>query len=528
MKKQIKYIVYVASPIQSKAVKHAIDRIGGKPIEQASQLSEGFMIDHVLLGNLKLEFHLITDLTAITPHLRINPVDLLVYDERGSDAIDAREALLKIQRDFQAFAELWGPDFLFPMSRVVAILEKKQDDDTSSARRAFEIGRVHVSDVCISPKNTATVLRWLQRILLRDSGKVLRTGIALSGGGIEGFLYQLGVMYALERALDGKEINSVEVFSGVSSGSICASILAAKIPLQEVIKALNQKSEILPSLTSSVVFDLAAKDIVSRIASESISFPGFHPKSWLKQTLRSIPTGFFKGDALKNYFKKCNEIMGHNDSFHDLESELYIGATDQDSFEHVVFGKDPWKSVPVSEAIRASIALPPVYLPAQLNGRWFIDGQVTRTCNLELVVERDCSLIFIIDPVKPLGTLIPGSVDKQGGIYAIIQAVKALVYTRFHSTLMHLTERYPNTDFLVFQPDEEVAQLMAGSPMRYRIRTQLIEMSYRQTMRQFRDRHKVYAAKLMKYGFKLKSKEELSQIEESDKKFFDSVRDGAN
>ncbi len=516
-----KYVAYVASPMQTFAVKSAILRIQGKPLKLESALTEGFEVKHAFLGETTLEVHLLSDLESLAPFLRQSPVDLLVYDERGEDAVQALIALAKIRSDFQSLAELWGPDFLFPMSRVVAILAG--DNQKSQAHRAFELGRVQVRDVCVAPKNTVVVLKWMHRLLTEKIDQRSRIGVALSGGGVEGFLYQLGVMYALERALDGKSIHAASVFSGVSSGSICAAVLAAKIPLIEVIKAVHKKSDLLPPLNSSTVFDLASREILSRFAAESLVFPGFSPKDWVRQTLRKIPTGFFKGEELRKYFKRCFEIVGNNDEFRSLDSELFIGATDQDTFEHVVFGKDPWLHIPISDAIRASTALPPVYLPAQIQGRWFVDGQITRTCNLELVVESGCSLVLIIDPVKPLATLIPGSVDKMGGIHATIQAVKALVYTRFHNTLMHLTERYPNTDFIVFQPDEEVAQLMAGSPMRYKIRTQLVEFSYRQTMRQLRDRHHVYAAKFGKFGVTLRPKKLLSELEHQDRQLFESL-----
>ncbi len=345
----------------------------------------------------------------------------------------------------------------------------------------------------------------------------------MSGGGLEGFLYQLGVLYALERSIHGRTIHDANVYSGVSSGSIGSALVASNVPLIEVIKAMHGKSEMIQPFTSATIFDLAGSSILSRVLRESISWTSLDPVKWIKQTLKAIPTGFFKGEALRQYIRHCVDAAGGKDSFEGLKTELYIGGTDMDTFEHVVFGQEPWRNVPISEAIYASCALPLVFEPSQINGRWFIDGQITKTCNLELVVERGCDLVFIIDPLKPLGTLIPGSVDKKGGYYALLQSVKALVYTRFHSVLSHLTERYPETDFIVFQPDEEVAQLMAGSPMRYRIRTQVIHMAYQQTMRQLRERHKVYRAKLQKYGMTLIPTDQLKEIEQQDGAFFDNL-----
>lgn len=512
------HLLFVASPAQIELTKKSLERLKAKPLGDSTTVAEAFQIKHPVLGRLVLNIHLLSDLDGVTPHLRQNPVDLLIYDERAG-GIEARAALARIRDDVTSFAELWGPDFIFPMSRVVAILQKDSQKDigtSDNAVRAFELGRVQVRDVCIAPSNTASVLRWLSRILTQSIMRDDRVGMALSGGGMEGFLYQVGVLHALHKAFVGRDMRSIQTYTGVSSGSIAAAIMAAGVPTGEVIRAMHGRSEVLKPLSGSLLFDLAGKTIGKRILMESVTWAGLDPAKWTRKFLQAIPTGFFKGDGLKQYFKAAIEAFGNADSFSSLSDkgvELYIGATDQDSFEHVTFGRAPWLNVPVSEALRASCALPPFFTPAQINGRWFIDGQVTKTVNLELVVERGCRLIFIIDPLKPLATLIPGSVDRRGGVFSMIQTVKALVHTRFQSTLMHMTERYPDVDFLVFQPDEECAQLMAGSPMRYRIRTQIVTAAYRHTLRQLRERHHVYSTKLGRYGFILRPANELRELE---------------
>ncbi len=163
--------------------------------------------------------------------------------------------------------------------------------------------------------------------------------------------------------------------------------------------------------------------------------------------------------------------------------------------------------------MRASCALPPFYTPVTIGNRRFIDGQVTRTSNLELLVAGGCQLIFVIDPLKPFASQVPGTVEKEGGIFALIQTVKALVYTRFQSTLAHLTERYPDVDFIVLQPDENITRIMSGSPMRYRIRCEIIELAYRSTLKRLIERHEVYSSKLAKHGFILSSIEHLKELE---------------
>jgi len=488
----------------------ALEKMQAVQLKTGQAITAAFEIRNRLLGDLELYINLLSDIDGVSAHLRQNPVDLLIYDERGEDAINAPEAIDRIRADVRLLADLWGPDFLFPMSRVVAILERED----GRAQRAFELGRLHVRDVCVAPKSTATILLWLKRLLMTGIVRRSKVGLCLSGGGLEGFLYQVGVMYALENVIAAGELaNKVQVVSGVSSGAIAGTMFATKVPVAEIIKAIHQRSDVLPALTSKTIFDIAGTDIVRRILKESVGWAGINPQAWINKTMRSFPTGFLKGQNLENFFKDALKRTGFNDRFDDFAVRLYVGATDQDSYEHVIFGEPPWDKIAVSEAVRASCALPPVFMPKQINGRWFIDGQVTKTTDLELVIEKGCSLVIIVNPLKPLPASVPGSTDKQGGIYGLIQTIKALVSTRFAASLTHVTERYPDVDFLVFEPDEECAQVMAGSPMRYRIRTQIIQLAYLGTLRNLRERHHIYASKLAKYGLTLRSVEEIKQLE---------------
>jgi predicted acylesterase/phospholipase RssA len=466
------------------------------------------VIRHRHLGPLELKLHLVGNLDAITPHLKQNPVDLLIYDERGG--IPAIEAAESIQKDVNEFAQLWGPDFLFPMGRVVMILNGGPD----AARRAFILGRDHVQDVMIDPKGVVTIMFWLAR-LLADDAKIAtnKTGLALSGGGIEGFLYQLGAMKALESAIAGFSANDFDLYSGISSGSILGALLASKVPVNEIILAVHGKSTVMPALKSATIFDLATKDILSRVGVQSTVWSGLDPNKWIQKTLRSVPTGIFKGEKLRTYFSESIRSFGCDDKFTSLTAELYIGATDQDTFEHVVLGTDDWKDVDISDAVRASCALPPFFTPMKIRDRWFVDGQITKTCNLDLAVKKGCRLVMIIDPLKPHPKATAGAMDKEGGVYALIQTVKALVYTRFRTALQQITDKYPQVDFMVFQPDEECAQAMAGSPMRYRIRTEIIDLAFRSTLRKLRERHTVYVEKLAKFDLKLSAQQTLLEIE---------------
>lgn len=507
------YLLYVAATSQIESAVKTFEKLKSIKSNARKSLGESYRVEHRMLQGHVLHVFIISDIEQITSHLRQLPIDLLIYDERGKDSEDSVSALGRIQDDMKQFAELWGPDFHFPMSRVVCILK----DIEKNSLKPFHLGRFQVRNVCINPRRTEEILLWLKDVLtqgpISDNNKV---GVALSGGGIEGFLYQIGCLHALDLALENKSLHQCNTFSGVSSGSICAALLATKVPPREAIRALKKKSEILPDFAPSMFYDLAMKKILERVAKEALRWEGLSPKAWGKKLLRLIPTGFFKGENASAYFEQAILSFGGVTRIDELENDLFIGTTDQDSFESVVFGSRGWRDIKIIDAVRASCALPPFFTPVQIKDRHFIDGQITGSCNLTQVVKSGCRLVILIDPLRPYTAPIPGTIDQYGGVFSIIQIIKALVYSRFRQTLEHVTERYPDVDFIVFQPDEDCAELMAGSPMRYSLRTQIIDLAISGTLRRLRNRNAVYAAKFAKYGFHLKKPSEIRKLEEGD------------
>jgi NTE family protein len=53
-----------------------------------------------------------------------------------------------------------------------------------------------------------------------------RFGLALAGGGPLGAFYEIGCLHAIEEAFDGFRLTDLEMYVGVSSGSMIAAGLA--------------------------------------------------------------------------------------------------------------------------------------------------------------------------------------------------------------------------------------------------------------------------------------------------------------
>lgn len=321
-----------------------------------------------------------------------------------------------------------------------------------------------------------------------------KISLCLSGGGFDGYMYTLGVCLGLERCIQDFEVKDCDIFCGISSGSILSACFAGGIRTNELVQqAYKQHPQLLP-LTNLVFFDFAFFDILKNLCQ------------------RKMPVGIFKGNKLKNFFSMQITRYGLEDSMEELNKNLYIFATDQDTGEMVVFGKDPWKkNIKISQAIRASVAIPPIYLPEPINGHWFTDGQLTTSTNFDLPIHEKSSLVFVIDPVVAFSTSQNGSVKNRGGYFILLQAIKNLVHSRSSVALQHARDKHPDVDFIKFVPTYDVMEAMAGNPMRFPIRSKLIESSARATMQQIVNQYDAFFHKFTKHGLKLKPRSEILQ-----------------
>ncbi len=96
--------------------------------------------------------------------------------------------------------------------------------------------------------------------------------------------------------------------------------------------------------------------------------------SYLQMIDFDLKNGFIKGEKIVNFLEK---YFG-NTQIQDLKIPLKIIATDLETGEKKVFmnGK-------IVDAVRASISLPGIFRPHEIDGKLFIDGGVVSNLPLE-------------------------------------------------------------------------------------------------------------------------------------------------
>ncbi|BBH52758.1 patatin-like phospholipase family protein [Fluviispira sanaruensis] len=541
-------VMYVGVERLIESLKHDFLNAGARNLDQ--QKSNSFSVSSYVLRRLALAanafpgatINFYTDVYQLAHELPVFDADLIILDERlVQDEIEPNQNELfeieeeeksnqddmkvlhsskttfeqkdqKISVTFEnlksAIEKFTPRGFHYTMRRVVVVLP----NSAKTTNREFRLSLANVRAVIIDPPDSVELFLIATRQLYDFRLNHKKTSICISGGGLEGYIYSIGVVNAIDNCLLDRECGDFDIFCGVSSGAIVSSTLAVGVHSDDLVKQIYRKHTSLEPLGLNTVFDPAGAEIFRRVFDFIRAFSTFDSAELVSRLQNSVPTGFFKGEKLKKFFERQMRHFGIDDSMAHLKKELYISVTDQDTGENIVFGEEPWKDIRISQAIRASTALPPFYLPERIKGHWFTDGQLTSASDFNTAIRKGAGLVVYIDPMVPYTSNQPGAVMKKGGYFTLVQAVKSLVQTRSSSMLMHSMDNNPDVDFVIFKPTDEVMEAMAGNPMKYYIRTELVDLGYRCTISQILSSYDAIAHKFAKHGFALKSKKLIQEL----------------
>ncbi len=76
---------------------------------------------------------------------------------------------------------------------------------------------------------------------------------------------------------------------------------------------------------------------------------------------RGLPNGLFDNNPIASYLSRLFSQSGRTDDFRKLGRQLFVVATELDNGKSAPFGSSGLDHVPISEAVKASAALPGLY-----------------------------------------------------------------------------------------------------------------------------------------------------------------------
>ncbi|MFH0930888.1 MAG: patatin-like phospholipase family protein, partial [Candidatus Zixiibacteriota bacterium] len=211
------------------------------------------------------------------------------------------------------------------------------------------------------------------------NGKI---GLALAGGGSKG-LAQIGILKVFE-----KEKIPVDFIAGTSMGGVIGGLYACGYSAEEIKKlVLEINWQDLFSDTPPRLSLLLSQREESEKYLFQVYFEGLKP---------SIPKALTSGQKLTNLFTQLTMQANFEagSDFDKLKIPFRAVTTDLVSGQEIVLGKGD-----LSEALRATLAIPLIFTPVELEGKLLVDGglvdpipvQITRNMGADFVIAINTS-----------------------------------------------------------------------------------------------------------------------------------------
>jgi NTE family protein len=295
-----------------------------------------------------------------------------------------------------------------------------------------------------------------------------RYALALAGGGVIGGMYEVGAMTALEERLNGHDA-AFDIYVGCSAGSVVAALLASGIRASEIYRILDEDLDDPLNFRRGVLFAGDAFRLACTRFGRFVWAVGKHVlrggrclPDVLARAERELPAGFFTLAALERFMRQGLGSRGARNAFADLPRTLLIPAVDLNTAERVVFGAGELASVPISDAVAASSAIPGFFDPYTIDGRDYVDGGVGFCGHADLAAAAGADVVFVVNPLVP-HRAADGSMRTRG-VYTIMeQAGRIYSQNLLQLGMSTLAVKYPRTAFHLLQPAADTAQLFGPS-----------------------------------------------------------------
>ena len=353
-----------------------------------------------------------------------------------------------------------------------------------------------------------------------------RIGLALAGGGPLGAIYEIGALCALQDSLPGLALHRLDGYVGVSAGGFLAAGLAnGMTPRQLCTAFIEDDAPAGDRLTPSSFMRPAWAEFARRGA----ALPGLLLQvawraAWGGQSLlaaserlgRALPTGLFDHAPIEAQLRRLLSQPGRSNDFRRLARRLVLVATDLDSGEAAPFGMPGWDHVPISQAVAASAALPGLFPPVSIGGRWYADGALKKTLHASVLLDLGLDLVLAVNPLVPFDAShserhrVLGSGEPPiprlvaGGLPVVLsQTFRSLIHSRLELGLKGYERSHPGTDIVLVEPDPRDPTMFLANTFGYRQRRRLAEHAYQRTLADLRVRRHALAATLARHGLAL-------------------------
>ena len=249
-----------------------------------------------------------------------------------------------------------------------------------------------------------------------------KVGLVLSGGGARGMAH-IGVLQVLE------EIGIYpDYITGTSMGSVVGGLYS-----------LGYTADELDSITKTADWSFILSNDLDyrRVAYEEKKyFERYLLELPMKGFTPSLPKGVIDGQNLQNYFSDLTRSAHDVHDFDDLPVPFRAIATDIATGESVTL-----KSGSLTNSIRASMAIPSIFTPVEIDDKLLVDGGLVRNFSVTEVREMGADII--------IGVFVSTDLDAKEDLNSLLDI---LFQSGFVLSAYDSREQSKLVDFFI-QPD---------------------------------------------------------------------------
>ncbi|MGS0893851.1 patatin-like phospholipase family protein [Burkholderia stagnalis] len=225
-------------------------------------------------------------------------------------------------------------------------------------------------------------------------------GLVLSGGGARGYAH-LGVLKVLE---DNRI--PVDCIAGTSMGAVVGGLYASGMAAADMQKRLSEVN------LADIAFDVTERaDLPQTSREDERLYINGLTLGFGKNGVKA-PAGLVQGNRLQALLADWTAAVPTNQPFDRLPIPYRAVATDLQTGQMVVLDRG---SLPL--AIRASMAMPGLFAPAEINGRALVDGGLVSNLPVDTARQMGANVVIAVDigsQLRPLDALAsPADVMQQ-------------------------------------------------------------------------------------------------------------------
>ncbi len=255
-----------------------------------------------------------------------------------------------------------------------------------------------------------------------NSNHPMTIGLVLSGGGAKG-LAHVGVLKVLER-----EGIHIDYIGGTSMGGLVGGLYAAGY-------TPSQLEEICLELpwTKLLADEKERRDLPLQ---EKLNYDRFIISLPMVGFIPGLPKGLKEGQLVVNVLNKLTWAVNDIHDFEDLPTPFFCVATDLATGDTVLI-----KNGDLPMALRATMSIPSIFAPTEINGRMVIDGGIVNNFPIDIMLAQGLDYVIGVDVGAPLY-----KADEIKSVINILDQISSYHQQERYRDNLELTDLYIKPD----------------------------------------------------------------------------------